>query len=105
MPILPIDLQTMFAQMNQVGKEQAQQEHAAPAAQSQHASALVRESQSRDASVNEANDVGEGVESVGDEDEKEGREGGARKRKGQAREERREVFTDPDLGQNIDITG
>jgi hypothetical protein len=107
MPLLPIDLQTVFSQTNQVGRDQAVQQQAPPAAQAQAASELARQAQVRDTQVNESSDAGDGAEAVKDE------EGGRRRRgraRGRARERkteppRRPAFTDPELGQHIDITG
>ncbi len=105
MPFLPIDLQTMFAQMNHVGKEQAVQREVAPLLQALQGSEIVRKSEEQDTSVNQTTDVGEGLEKV----KEEGSQG--RKRRGQAEKKNsdtpqpRETFTDPDLGHYIDITG
>ena len=44
---MPIDLQTMFSQMNQVGKDQAVQRQVAPEAQALQASELVKETETR----------------------------------------------------------
>jgi len=107
MPLLPIDLQTVFSQANQVGREQAALQQASPEAQAQAASELVRQAQARDTQVTESRDAGNGAEAVKDE------EGGGRKpgrRRGHPREQKtqaqdRPVFTDPELGQHVDITG
>ncbi len=107
MPLLPIDLQTVFSQTNQVGRDQAVQQQAPPLAQAQAGSELARQAQVRDTQVNESNDAGDGAEPVKDE------EAGGRRRgrgRGRARERkaeppRRPVFTDPELGQHVDITG
>ena len=106
MPVLPIHLQTMFSQMNQVGKEQAQQQQAAPAAQSEQASEIVRQSEARDNSVNQSADAGDGPEGVNDGEERQGssEEQHRGKEEKQDKPEKRPVFTDPDLGHHIDIT-
>jgi hypothetical protein len=106
MPLLPIDLQTVFSQANQVGREQALQQQASPEAQAQAASALVREAEARDTQVNQSQDAGDGVEAAKDQ---EGGGSGTRKRRGREQHkpdrESRPVFTDPDLGRHVDITG
>ncbi len=56
MPLLPIDLQTLFSQANQVSKEQAIQKEAAPLAQSQQGAQMVQKTEQRDNAVNETND-------------------------------------------------
>ena len=109
MSLLPIDLQTMFSQMSQVGKEQAQAQQAAPAAQAQAASEVVRETAVRDNSVNATNEVAEGPDSVKNDESGEGQgRQGSRGRPAlheEASQEEREVFTDPDLGHHVDISG
>ncbi len=107
MPLLPIDLQTVFSQTNQVGREQAVQQQAPPEAQAQAASALAQQALVRDTQVNESADAGDGAEQVKNE------QGGRRRRRGRGRARerkpepppRRPVFSDPELGQHIDITG
>ena len=69
MPLLPIDLQTMFAHMNQVGREQAVQRQISPEAQALQAQNIVKRTEERDNSVNETNEVSEGVEQVKEEEE------------------------------------
>ena len=61
MPLLPIDLQTLFSQSNQVGKEQAIQKEATPAAQSLQGSQLVQKTEQRDNDVNETPNQEEGA--------------------------------------------
>jgi hypothetical protein len=109
MAILPIDLQTLFTQSNQVGKEQAAQKDAAPVAQSVQASQLAQKAALRDAAVNETEHQEEGPERLRDRE----RRGAGRRRGGQERKDRgpeaeppraADVVTDPDLGRTIDIT-
>lgn len=107
MPILPIDLQTLFGQSAQVGKEQAVQKEASPVAQSAQGAQLVQKTEARDASVNETRHQEEGPEQV-----KERARRGA-ERRGRRKEGKpsappprpRSVFSDPALGRNIDVSG
>ncbi len=109
MPILPIDLQTLFGQGAQVGKEQAVQKEAAPQAQSLQGSLLVQQTQTRDTSVNETRQQEQGPEQVKDR----ARRGAERRRrapgKGPAapapRKPAAEPLRDPALGRHVDITG
>jgi hypothetical protein len=107
MPLLPIDLQTIFARMNQVGREQAIQKSLAPETQAFQASEIVRRTEERDNSVNESQEVTEGPEPVKEEEEKsqtrQEAENQGKEKKG--RETDKEVFEDPDLGHHIDISG
>ena len=108
MALLPIDLQTLFTQATQVGKEQAVQKDAPPAAQSLQGAQLVQRQEIRDSSVNEAQEQQEGPEKVKDRARR-----GAERRKGRqkggkppaAEPPASDVVRDPALGRNIDITG
>lgn len=108
MPIQPIDLQNLFLRMNQIGKEQAVQREIALQHQSLQNSPLAKEIEHHDHSVNQPDDMRNDLEKT-DED------GGNRQGKGgteseeenqkKQRDRKRDCFTDPDLGHNIDITG
>jgi hypothetical protein len=105
--LLPIDLQTLFTQANQVGKEQAAQKEAAPQAQSLQGAQLVQKTEQRDKDVNETHDQEEGPEQVKDRarrgaDRK--RRQTAEKRKPAAQRPAKDVVRDPALGRNVDIT-
>jgi len=107
MPLLPIDLQTMFAHMNQVGREEAVQRQVSPEAQSLQAMNIARRTEERDKSVNEANEVSEGAEKVQEEE----RRAEERQEKREKKDRRAkagsesEIFRDPALGRHIDIEG
>lgn len=109
MPILPIDLQTLFGQSAQVGKEQAAQKEAPPAAQSLQGSQIVQRTEQRDASVNETHSTEEeGPEAVKDRARR-GAERRKRHSRGPAKQPeapgaRRSVYRDPSLGRNVDIS-
>ena len=109
MALLPIDLQTLFTQANQVGKEQAVQKDAPPAAQSLQGAQLVQRQETRDASVNEAHDQEEGPEKVKDRSRRgagrRGRPSKGAKPSSPPGSSPTNVVKDPDLGRNIDITG
>ncbi len=109
MPILPIDLQTVFAQMNNVGKEQAAQKEISPQHQAMQASEMVKETDQQDRSVNQAHDVRDGLEKVREESEQQRRrrerEEKEKKEKSDEQKRRRSCLLDPDLGRHIDIIG
>jgi hypothetical protein len=105
--LLPIDLQTLFTQSNQVGKEQAVQKDAAPQAQSLQGAQLVQKTEQRDNDVNETHDQEEGPEQIKDR----ARRGADRKRRRTAEKRKpaapapaKDVVRDPALGRNVDIT-
>lgn len=106
MPIQPIDLQTLFMRLSQVGKEQAMQREAAHVAQTVVASELVEESDEQAHTVTETRDLEDGPHSVKDEEQRgAGQETEEERRREEERKKKREVFRDPDLGSNIDIVG
>ena len=109
MPLLPIDLQTMFAQMSQIGKEQAAQKEVPPQYQAAQAQQIARKSEHDDKAVNQAREPGEGPEKVREEGPRSKRRRGARPKtpaaEGSRPPERPEVFADPALGHNVDLTG
>ncbi len=109
MPLLPIDLQTLFAQMDRVGKEQAIQKEISPQHQSLQGTEIVKKSEEKDKTVNETKEVGEGVEKVKEEEKKEKREmkkkEGKDRKTGKNRGAEEEIFSDPDLGKHIDLIG
>ncbi len=106
MSILPIDLQILFSQMNQVGKEQAIQKDGNAIHQSLQGMELVKNTEQKDSSVNQSKDIGEGLEKIKNEEnkKKEEREREKNEKKEQA-EHKKTVFADPDLGKHIDIMG
>ena len=114
MPLLPIDLQTMFSQMTQIGREQAVQKEVPPQYQAVQAEQIVRKSEHDDNAVNQAREPGEGSQKVHEEGPRRRRRGRQRERRrgsqGQtpgegSAQERREVFEDPALGHNVDLVG
>ncbi len=107
MPLLPIDLQILFSQTNQVAREQAVQQQAAPVAQSAQGAQIVQQTEQRDKDVNATQHQEEGPEQV---KPRTGRREAGRRERGRAEKkkpapQRKEVFRDPELGRNIDVTG
>ncbi|HEC61807.1 MAG TPA: hypothetical protein ENI27_06075 [bacterium] len=106
MPLLPIDLQTMFAQMNQVGKAQAVQKDSSPHAQLVQGAEMAQKAKAGDGVVPEAHDVGDGLEKVKEEKQRTKNETSREKKeKEKSAEEKKQVFEDPDLGLHINIIG
>ncbi|MBE3065447.1 MAG: hypothetical protein IMZ69_10580 [Spirochaetes bacterium] len=106
MPLLPIDLQTLFSQLTHVGKEQAAQKDAAPHAQSLQGAQLVQKAEQRDSAVNETRPQEQGPERAKQRSRREGRR---REKPPEERPPSRprtpEIFNDPALGRNVDLTG
>lgn len=110
MPIQPIDLQTLFAHINQVGKEQASLKEGLLAQQAAQANELIKEKKHQDESVNKAGKADEDKQKIRDDQEhaESGASGGDHEDKNEnpaAGKKKMSVFTDPDLGKNIDISG
>jgi uncharacterized membrane protein YdbT with pleckstrin-like domain len=104
MPIQPIDLQTLFAHMNDVGKAQAERQEASHLQQSAQGNQLVKKTDEQDHSVN-ANPELDEQEGVKNESESGARKRKGEKRDGETQEKKTIVYRDPDLGANIDLQG
>ncbi|MDR2535173.1 MAG: hypothetical protein LBD29_03965 [Treponema sp.] len=113
MAIQPIDLQTLFSQLDKVGKLQMAQKEGIAIQQSLQSVQTQKKIEERVQSVDEAKHTGEGAEGVNDRN--------ARKRSREQPEDKEEtdekheqepythksmgVFRDPSLGKNIDMKG
>lgn len=113
MPILPIDLQTMFSHMNQVSKDQAVQKEVMPNNQAIQGKEIAEKTVEIDHAVNEAEEVGEGTESVKNKkkEQKKGENSSAGKKKKNSSDKNvkennnQVVYKDPNLGHHIDLIG
>ena len=109
MPLLPIDLQIMFSQMSHVGKEQAVQRDVLPQYQFVQGTEMVQKAEHDDSAVNQSQQLGEGPETVKEQEEKEKRQHSQGQRKGESgdgsKEQQRQIFEDPDLGHHVDLVG
>lgn len=109
MAIQPIDLQTLFVRLSQVGREQSALRDAVAMNQTVTGNEIAQKSQETANAVNQSDAVSEGPEKT-DEDGSSGShsEGGAKRRRSEeesSSDEDDDVFRDPDLGRNIDLTG
>ena len=108
MSVRPIDLQTLFSHINQVGKDQAVEKNAAALQQDQQARHLIQETEQKDHSINETKKAEEGLEGVGSKEQHPAAKEERKRRKERKREEEKRsqnFFRDPDLGHNIDLEG
>jgi hypothetical protein len=107
MPLLPIDLQTLFTQTNQVGREQAARKDAPPLAQQLQGAQLAQKAEQLDHAVNETREQDNQAEKVKDRTrrgaQRRGRRQGA-KRAAPAALPATDVVRDPALGRNVDIS-
>jgi len=108
MSIKPLDLQTMFVRLNEVSKEQSQNQQAAALQQNQEARKLVERELMQNSSVNPTKEDREVVK-VEEREPESGRkeEGENPPAPGEKEEEKKKqkVVQDPDMGQHIDISG
>jgi hypothetical protein len=108
MAITPIDLQTLFTQLDKVGKTQASQREGLALQQSMQAVQLQKKTNEQIQQINEAQNTGEGAEKINDHG---GGSGQGQKNSGKKKEQEQEeknntvsVLNDPSLGKNIDIS-
>jgi len=107
MAITPIDLQTLFTQLDKVGKTQASQKEGLAIQQSIQGVELQKKTNEQIQQINEAQNTGEGAEKINDHG---GGYGQNKKNNGKKKEQKEEeketvsVFNDPSLGKNIDIS-
>ncbi len=107
MPIQPIDLQTLFVKMNQVGREQAAIKESAVLQQDIQGSEIVKKHQHDDRSVNRAETPESGAEKT----REDGHHGEDQNKKEMKQEKEKqqntvkEILSDPDLGTKIDFSG
>jgi len=109
MALSPLDLQTLFTQMDKVGKQEMAQKEGAALLQSIQQAKQQQQTDEKIRSVNEAQNTGEGAEGV--KDKNGGRAGQDGNRHNRAAEETEEaaregetIIRDPDLGMNIDVS-
>jgi hypothetical protein len=113
MPIKPIDLQTLFSQVDRVGREQsagkegaalqgAARADAAQKRAEERARAVQRSADSDDAASKGVNPDGRGKAGKSASEGKEGDEEGEKEK---AAESEEEVIRDPELGTKIDLSG
>jgi hypothetical protein len=111
MPLLPIDLQTLFGQATQVGREQNAQREGVPLAQAVQGAAIARHAVEKDAAVNEAHQQEAGPEQVRIRERRRRRRGKDAEGDGRhpstpaERPAGTEIARDPALGRHIDVSG
>ena len=106
MSIQPIDLQTLFVKMNQVGKEQAVNKESITLQQEIQGSEIVKKNQHDNNSVNRADSSDTGPEKTKEDGEGEKNQSQREHKKGKdEKQKNHEILFDPDLGRNIDISG
>ncbi|GHU70287.1 hypothetical protein FACS189450_04510 [Spirochaetia bacterium] len=114
MAVQPIDLQTLFTQLEKVGKLQASQKEGVAIQQSIQSLQMQKRTDEHIQSVNEAQDTGQGTEEINDQNARKRRnetdadEGDKKSGNGDETGPARgkiAFFRDPTLGKNIDFSG
>lgn len=107
MPIKPIDLQTMFLQLGQVGKQQAAEKDGALLHAHLHGEQVHKTETEAAKAVQRPEDAQTATESIKDEDGSGQADQGNEKRREEddSPEKRVETISDPALGGHIDISG
>jgi hypothetical protein len=114
MAIQPIDLQTLFTQVDKVGKAQTAQREGLAVQQAIQAAQTQQKNEANVQSVNAAPELGDGAEKVDAEgrgrgrgfaEDEENRAGQDEEEGGDGEEKRRPANWDPALGRRIDISG
>jgi hypothetical protein len=109
MAIQPIDLQTLFTQLEKVGKAQASQKEGAMIQQAIQSVTIQRRTDENIQSVNETRDTGRGAEEIKDQNGRRRQaaedEGAGEREEGEGEKPKIPVFRDPALGRYIDFTG
>jgi len=111
MAIAPIDLQTLFSQVDKVGKAHAAEREGQANQQAMHGIQLQHKKEEQIQQVNEAQDAGEGTEKINDQSQRQknahNRNNKASEEDGEEQEEEEKSFfnlRDPSLGNKIDIS-
>lgn len=106
MAIQPIDLQTLFLRLNQIGQEQSAERNALLQGQAVAGSELARQSELEKSVVREPHDVEGGPEQLRDDDERSSQQKREqRDSEGSEEQDELDLFRDPDLGRNVDVSG
>lgn len=107
MGIQPIDLQTMFAQLDKISNSQVQQTQAAQIQAALKQEDIARKQTAAKEAVEEPSKLNDGLGSVKDQGHHNSQQ--QDKRKGHEEEESEEktsyIYQDPTLGQHIDVSG
>ena len=109
MAIQPIDLQAIFSQIDKVGKMQASIRDGQQIQESLHQAQAQRKLEANVQSVNETQNMGEESGKIKDENRKGANHDKAKgkpdEENKEALKEKKDLFQDPALGRNLDISG
>jgi len=106
MAIAPIDLQTLFTQVDKVGRAQAAQKEGQALQQAIQGVQLQRKTEEQIKQVNETQNSGDGAEKVNDNSKRQNPGGNNNQNKKENKDEKKQlsVLSNPVLGKKIDIS-
>jgi hypothetical protein len=108
MAIAPIDLQTIFSQVDKVARTQMAQREGQALQQAIQGTVLQRKTEEQINQVNEAQNTGEGADKINDNNQRQnsGKKNDGKKKdeKDNEEEDQFSVLSDPCLGKKIDIS-
>ncbi|MCL2442114.1 MAG: hypothetical protein FWD13_01450 [Treponema sp.] len=106
MAIAPIDLQTLFTQVDKVGRAQAAQKEGQALQQAIQGVQLQRKTEEQINQVNEAQNSGDGAEKVNDNSKRQNSGENKNQNKKEDKDEKKQlsVLSNPALGKKIDIS-
>lgn len=107
MAIAPIDLQTLFSQVDKIGKAQMSQREGQALHQAIQGVQIQKRTEEQINQVNQAQDSGEGAEKINDHGQRHsggGKKGKKQREDEQDEEEQPSVLYDPHLGNKINIS-
>jgi type II secretory pathway pseudopilin PulG len=111
MAIAPIDLQTLFSQVDKVGRAQLAQREGQAIQQAIHGAQLQRKTEEQIQQVNETQDTGEGIDKINERDARRNKESKNNDNKKNNSSQDNEdndiqqiVLRDPGKGNKIDIS-
>jgi hypothetical protein len=102
MAMQPIDLQILFSRLDTVAKETAAQTDGLTLRGAITASMLEKRNEEKSRSVNEAQDTNDELEALNSDKNQNSRKN---PQKENAKQDKRQFFRDPSLGNYIDLTG
>ncbi|MDR2397211.1 MAG: hypothetical protein LBD74_00450 [Spirochaetaceae bacterium] len=111
MAIQPIDMQTLFTQLDKVGKIQASQKEGLAIQQALQGIEVQKKVEAQIQSVNETPDTGEGSKGVQDRSpQQQADEDGSGEKDGRGKPDKTQsaealIIRDPTLGKNVDLHG
>lgn len=107
MAIAPIDLQTLFTQMDKAGRTHISQKEGQPLQQAIQGMQIQKKAEEMIEQVNEAQNTGEGADKINDNSKRRNENNNKKNQKENSQKDEEgevSVLSDPSLGKKIDIS-